>query len=139
LREKDGNKTVLGGVPDALPALIKAFRVQEKAANVGFDWPDAKQVWGKVSEELGEVSEAIQSGEAKDIEEEFGDLLFSVVNAARLYGITPENALERTNRKFISRFNYIEQSARNQGRNIRDLSLDEMEALWQEAKQLKKD
>lgn len=135
LREGNGRKkTVLEGVPAALPALVKAFRVQEKAANVGFDWESAPQVWDKVKEEISEVSDAIESGNKHDIEEEFGDLLFSVINAARLYKVNPENALERTNRKFIARFNYIEAQAVAAGRSIRDLSLDEMESLWQQAK-----
>ena len=134
LKERGGNKTVLAGVPSALPALIKAFRVQEKAANVGFDWENPEDVWAKVKEEIGEVSEAIEAGKHDDIEAEMGDLLFSVINAARLYKVNPENALERTNRKFIHRFNYIEQQAKAQGRSIRDLTLAEMETLWQEAK-----
>lgn len=134
LRERGGNRTVLAGVPSALPALVKAFRVQEKAANVGFDWQSPEQVWDKVREEIGEVSEAIASGDSADIEAEFGDLLFSVINAARLYKVNPENALERTNRRFMARFNFIEAQANAAGRHIRDLSLDEMEALWQRAK-----
>ena len=137
LKEKGGNRTVLAGVPDALPALIKSFRIQEKAANVGFDWEKPEDIWQKVSEEIGEVSEAIASGRKDDIEAEFGDLLFSVVNAARLYGVNPENALEHTNRKFISRFNHIERSTAECGRNSPDLSLDEMETLWCEAKKQK--
>lgn len=134
LKERGGNKTVLAGVPAALPALVKAFRVQEKAANVGFDWESPEQVWGKVKEEINEVSQAIESGDAHDIEAEFGDLLFSVINAARLYKVNPENALERTNRKFIDRFNYIEARAKDDGHSIRELTLEQMEALWQEAK-----
>ena len=134
LKEKGGNRPVLAGVPEALPALIKAFRIQEKAANVGFDWEKRDDVWQKVCEETGEVSEAIASGSQSDIEVEFGDLLFSIINAARLYGVNPENALERTNRKFISRFNHIERSAAESGRAVSDLSLDEMETLWCEAK-----
>ena len=134
LKEKGGNRTVLAGVPEALPALIKAFRIQEKAANVGFDWEKRDDVWQKVCEETGEVSEAIASGSQSDIEVEFGDLLFSIINAARLYGVNPENALERTNRKFISRFNHIERSAAESGRAVSDLSLDEMATLWCEAK-----
>lgn len=137
LKEKGGNRTVLAGVPQALPALIKSYRIQEKAANVGFDWEKPEDVWQKVCEEVGEVSEAISSGNKYDIEAEFGDLLFSIVNAARLYGVNPENALERTNRKFISRFNHIEKSATDAGRKISDLTLDEMETLWCEAKNLK--
>lgn len=134
LKERGGNRTVLAGVPAALPALVKAFRVQEKAANVGFDWEKPAQVWDKVKEETNEVSEALAQGDESAIEEEFGDLLFSVINAARLYNVNPENALERTNRKFIARFNYIEQQAIASGRTIRELTLDEMEALWQQAK-----
>lgn len=134
LKEKGGNRTVLAGVPSALPALIKAFRIQEKAANVGFDWEKPSDVWAKVNEEMAEVSQAISSGDKDDIEAEFGDLMFSIVNAARLYGVNPENALERTNRKFIARFNHIENSATASGRQISSLSLEEMEALWIEAK-----
>ena len=137
LKEKGGNRTVLAGVPDALPALIKSFRIQEKAANVGFDWEKREDVWEKVKEEIGEVSDAISAGKQDEIEAEFGDLLFSIVNAARLYGINPENALEHTNRKFIKRFNHIEKSATDAGRKISDLTLDEMETLWCEAKNLK--
>ena len=134
LKEKGGNRTVLAGVPEALPALIKSYRIQEKAANVGFAWETREDVWDKVKEEMGEVSEAIVKGDKTDIEAEFGDLIFSVVNAARLYGVNPENALERTNRKFINRFNHIEESATASGRKISDLTLDEMETLWCEAK-----
>ena len=134
LRERGGNRTVMAGVPAALPALIKAFRMQEKAANVGFDWESPEQVWAKVQEEIGEVSEAIAGGDSRDIEAEFGDLLFSVINAARLYKVNPENALERTNRKFLTRFNYIESCVTASGRHMRDLTLGEMETLWQEAK-----
>ena len=137
LKEKGGNRTVFAGVPDALPALIKSFRIQEKAANVGFDWEKREDVWEKVKEEIGEVSDAISVGKQDEIEAEFGDLLFSIVNAARLYGINPENALEHTNRKFIKRFNHIEKSAIDAGRKISDLTLDEMETLWCEAKNLK--
>lgn len=136
LKEKGGNKTVLAGVPTALPALIKAFRIQEKAANVGFDWEKPEDVWAKVNEELSECDEAIAAKDKDQIEAEFGDLIFSIVNAARLYGVNPENALERTNRKFIKRFNHIEEGATAAGRKISDLTLDEMEQLWQEAKKL---
>lgn len=134
LRERGGNRTVLAGVPDALPSLVKAFRVQEKAANVGFDWEKPEDVWAKVQEEMAEVSQAIQAGHPADIEAEFGDLLFSVINAARLYKVNPENALERTNQKFIARFNYIEAKAAEQGKHVRELTLEQMEELWQEAK-----
>lgn len=134
LREKGGNRTVLAGVPKALPALIKAFRIQEKAAHVGFDWEEPAQVWDKVDEEMTEVREAIAGGDADRIEAEFGDLLFAVVNAARLYGVNPDNALERTNAKFMRRFAHIEETAAAQQRSVADLSLDEMEAAWQDAK-----
>ena len=134
LRERGGNRTVLAGVPDALPSLVKAFRVQEKAANVGFDWEKPEDVWAKVQEEVAEVGQAIQAGQVADIEAEFGDLLVSVINAARLYKVNPENALERTNQKFIARFNYIEAKATEQGKHVRELTLEQMEALWQEAK-----
>ena len=138
LKERDGNRTVLAGVPQALPALVKAFRVQEKAANVGFDWEQPQQVWDKVREEIAEVDEAIAAGKVADIEAEFGDLLFSVINAARLYKVNPENALERTNRKFIRRFGYIEQAAKDQGTSLKDMPLEAMEQLWQQAKEAEK-
>ncbi len=135
LKEK-GNRGILAGVPAALPALVKAFRIQEKAANAGFDWPEAAQVWQKVREEANEVEEAVASASKDDIEAEFGDLLFSVINAARLYGVNPENALERTNRKFIKRFNYIEESAKAQGASISELTLEQMDEFWNKAKEL---
>lgn len=134
LKEKDGNKTVLGGVPVALPALIKASRVQEKAANVGFDWEEAHQVWDKVAEELSEVRHAVENESQERIEEEFGDLLFSVINAARKYNVNPDNALERTNAKFIRRFNYVEERANQAGVHLRDMTLAQMDTLWDEAK-----
>lgn len=137
MKEKDGNKTVLGGVPTTLPSLIKAERVQEKAANVGFDWEKREDVWAKVKEEVNEVERELVDGHDKDREKEFGDLLFAIVNAARLYGVRPDNALERTNLKFIARFNYIEQEAKKQGRRLGDMTLAEMDALWDEAKKLK--
>ncbi len=137
LKEKGGNKTVLGGVPSALPALIKANRIQEKVANVGFDWETPEQVWEKVKEEISEVQAEIEAGRKDDLEAEFGDLLFSVVNAARLYGINPENALERTNRKFIKRFNYLEARTKEMGRNLKDMPLAEMDEIWEEAKKQK--
>lgn len=136
MREKGGNRTVLAGVPRTLPSLIKAERVQEKAANVGFDWQNRDEVWEKVKEETAEVEAEARAGNADGLEAEFGDLLFSIVNAARLYGVRADNALERTNLKFISRFNYIEARAREQGRNINDLTLAEMDALWNEYKHL---
>lgn len=134
MKEKDGNKTILSGVPGALPALIKAYRVQEKAANAGFDWEQPEQVWDKVREEIDEFSQAAKDGSVKDMEAEMGDVFFSLVNAARLYKIIPENALEKTNKKFIARFNFIEQEARRQGRNLADMTLGEMDALWNRAK-----
>ena len=138
LKEKGGNKSVLAGVPDALPSLIKAYRIQEKASNVSFDWDDAHQVWDKVKEEIAEVQAEIEKGNVADIEKEFGDLLFSIVNAARLYKVHPDNALDRTNRKFISRFNYVEAKAKEAGRNLKEMTLAEMDALWDEAKNLEK-
>ena len=134
MSEKDGNKMVLSGVPRSLPSLIKAERVQEKAANVGFDWQKREDVWDKVKEELNEVEAELRGNDEADREKEFGDLFFSLVNAARLYGVRPDNALERTNRKFIARFNYIEQRANEQGRHINELTLAEMDELWNEAK-----
>jgi len=136
LKEKGGNKTVLAGVPATLPALIKANRIQEKAANVGFDWEEREQVWNKVKEETLEVEHEIETGNSHNLEEEFGDLLFAVVNAARLYGINPENALEHTNRKFIFRFNHLERRAKEIGKSLKDMSLAEMDEFWNEAKQL---
>lgn len=136
-KEKGGNKTVLGGVPSALPAMIKAARIQEKAANVGFDWEKREDVWNKVKEEISEVETEIQSKDKIRLEAEFGDLLFAVINAARLYGVNPENALEHTNRKFIDRFNYIEAGAKKQGKHVSDLTLSEMDALWDEYKKNK--
>ena len=134
LKEKSGNKTVLAGVPNALPALIKAYRIQEKASHVGFDWEQSEQVWDKVKEEIAEFEAAAKKGDKEDMEAEMGDVFFSLVNAARLYGITPENALERTNRKFTARFNYLEQKVRESGRSLKDLTLAEMDQIWEEAK-----
>jgi len=135
MSEKGGNKTILSGVPNALPSLIKAERIQEKAANVGFDWHRREDVWGKVHEELGEVEQELRDGSDEvDREKEIGDLLFSIINAARLYGVRPDNALERTNRKFIARFNYVEQQAAKQGKHLNEMTLEEMDALWDEAK-----
>lgn len=138
LKEKGGNKTVLAGVPSALPALIKATRIQEKARNVGFDWEERSQVWDKVKEETAEVEAEVKRGDEGDVEGEFGDLLFAVINAARLYGVNPENALERTNRKFISRFNYMEAKCHELGRPIKEFTLAELDAIWDEAKKLGK-
>lgn len=136
LKEKDGNRSVLAGVPRALPALIKAYRIQEKAANSGFDWEQPSQVWDKVREEIAEFEAAAKSGNEKDMEAEMGDVFFSLVNAARLYDIIPENALERTNKKFISRFEYLERCAREAGRSLKDMTLAEMDLLWEESKGL---
>jgi len=136
MNEKGGNKTILAGVPRSLPSLIKAERVQEKAANVGFDWHQREDVWGKVKEELAEVEAEMVSGKDIDREKEFGDLFFSLVNAARLYDVRPDNALERTNRKFIARFNYVEQKAAEQGKHLNEMTLEQMDALWDEAKAL---
>ena len=143
LKEKGGNKTVLEGIPEALPALVKAYRIQDKAANVGFDWEQREDVWDKVKEEIAEFetemtklsNDQLNEKMVNDkMENEFGDLLFSLVNVARLYKIKPDNALEKTNQKFIRRFNYIEQQAAAQGRKLNELTLDEMETLWQRAK-----
>lgn len=136
LKEKGGNKTVLAGVPSALPAMIKANRIQEKARNVGFDWEEREQVWAKVKEELNEVEAEIANHDSAKTEEEFGDLLFSVINAARLYGVDPENALEKTNRKFIKRFNHLEKRSHELGKPLKDMTLAEMDAIWEEAKKL---
>lgn len=134
LKEKGGNKTVLGGIPEALPALVKAYRIQDKAANVGFDWEQKEDVWDKVREEISEFENELKNDASTNREEEFGDLLFSLVNVARLYKLKPDNALEKTNQKFTRRFNYIEQQAIAQGRSLSEMTLDEMETLWQEAK-----
>ena len=133
-KEKGGNKTVLSGVPVALPSVIKAERIQEKARNVGFDWEKKEDVWQKVQEELGELRAEIEKGDRQRSEEELGDYLFSLINMARLYHINADNALERTNQKFISRFNYVEARAKEQGRSLKDMSLEEMDELWNEAK-----
>lgn len=151
LKEKGGNRSVLAGVPSALPALNKAYRIQEKAANSGFDWEEASDVWDKVKEEIGEFTTEAEKvrmlrhkpdatpeeiATASDrMESEMGDVFFSLVNAARLYGVIPENALEKTNKKFIARFNHIEKRAKESGRKLNELTLDEMEEYWQEAKE----
>lgn len=135
-REKDGNKTILSGVPNALPSLIKAYRIQEKAANAGFDWDEPSQVWDKVKEEIHEFEDEAKAGNHDRMEAELGDVIFAIVNAARLYHLVPDNALERTNQKFIARFGYLEQKAREQGRHLEDMTLDEMEQIWQESKAL---
>ena len=134
MKEKDGNKSLLSGVPSSMPSLIKAYRMQEKAANVGFDWDKKENVWEKVREEITEVETEMQHGDKAAMEKEFGDLLFSLVNAARLYGINPDNALEMTNAKFRRRFGYVEEHSIGQGRNLKDMTLQEMDTLWNDAK-----
>lgn len=134
LKEKGGNTSVLSGVPSALPALIKAYRIQDKARNVGFDWEDREQVWDKVKEEILEFQQEIANMDKDKAEAEFGDVLFSLINAARLYKINPDNALERTNQKFISRFNYLEEHTIKKGRSLHDMTLEEMDEIWNEAK-----
>ena len=135
LKEKDGNKSVLSGVPEALPSLIKAYRIQDKARNVGFDWEDRQDVWKKVREELSELEDELNREDKERSTEELGDFLFSVINAARLYKLNPDNALEKTNRKFINRFNYIEAHSIKMGKPLSEMSLEEMDRLWEEAKQ----
>ena len=137
-KEKDGNKTVLAGVPASLPALIKAYRIQDKARHVGFDWEDRQDVWAKVREELDELETELQREARQRSEEELGVFLFSVINAPRLYKLNPDNALEKTNQKFIRRFNYIEQRSREMGRPMTEMTLQEMDALWNEAKHQEK-
>lgn len=141
IKLKEGNKSVLAGVPKSLPALVKAFRIQDKVRGVGFDWEDKTQVWAKVEEEMAEFKAEynIESGEIdqEKAEAEFGDLLFSLINYARHIGINPENALEKTNKKFIHRFTYLEQKAKEAGQNLQDMSLAEMDVYWNEAKKIK--
>jgi len=139
LKEKGGNGCVLCGLPNALPAMIKANRIQQKARGVGFDWEKKEQVWDKISEELSELKDEIKVNDQDKIEAEFGDMLFSIINAARLYGVNPENALERTNQKFISRFNYLESKTIKKGKSLKSMSLEEMEKIWQEAKRFDKE
>ena len=136
LKEKGSKHTVLGGVPETLPSLIKAYRIQDKASNVGFDWHEKENVWSKVKEELGELEVELGKENKEHATDELGDFLFSVINAARLYHINPDNALERTNQKFIRRFNFVEKGAQKQGRQLKDLTLKEMDELWNNAKEL---
>ena len=139
-QEKDGNERVLSGVPNSLPSLIKAYRIQDKARNVGFDWKEKEDVWDKVQEELEELKVELAKGDKENSTQELGDFIFSVINAARLYKLNPDNALEKTNQKFIRRFNYVEDHSLKQGKNLKDMSLEEMDKLWDEAKlQDKKD
>lgn len=134
LKEKGGSKTVLGGVPASLPSIVKAHRIQDKARNIGFDWEEREQVWDKVNEEFNELKAEINNMDADKMEAEFGDLFFSLINAARLYKINPDNALERTNLKFIRRFNYLEEKTKEQGRSLKEMTLAEMDEIWNEAK-----
>ncbi len=138
LKEKGGNSTILGGVPDSLPSMVKAYRIQDKARNAGFDWNERRDVWEKVKEEWEELKAEIDESNPDRIEGEFGDLLFSIINAARLYKVNPDNALERTNQKFIYRFNYMEERAKEQGKTLKNMTLEEMEKIWQEAKRTEK-
>ena len=152
LKEKGGNKTVLGGIPDSLPSLVKAYRIQDKVANVGFDWEKKEDVWEKVKEEIAEFEAEVRNERVNELTkksclegaknermtEEFGDVLFALINAARLYKIKPDNALEQTNLKFIKRFNYIEARAKEQGKELKDMTLEQMDALWNEAKKSEK-
>lgn len=139
-QEKDGNERVLSGVPNSLPSLIKAYRIQDKARNVGFDWNEKEDVWDKVQEELEELKVELAKGDKENSTRELGDFIFSVINAARLYKLNPDNALEKTNQKFIRRFNYVENHSLKQGKNLKYMSLEEMDKLWDEAKlQEKKD
>ena len=137
-QEKDGNERVLSGVPNALPSLIKAYRIQDKARNVGFDWKNKEDVWDKVQEELDELKIELAKEDKENSTQELGDFLFSVINAARLYKLNPDNALEHTNQKFIRRFNYVEDHTLKKGKNLKDISLEEMDQLWNEAKSLEK-
>ena len=137
-QEKDGNERVLSGVPNALPSLIKAYRIQDKARNVGFDWKNKEDVWDKVQEELDELKIELAKEDKENSTKELGDFLFSVINAARLYKVNPDNALEHTNQKFIRRFNYVEDHTLKKGKNLKDISLEEMDQLWNEAKSLEK-
>lgn len=136
LKEKGGNKTILEGVPASLPSIAKAHRIQDKARNAGFDWEQKEDVWEKVSEEFRELKAEVSKMDEDKMEAEFGDMFFSLINAARLYKINPDNALERTNQKFIRRFNYIEQEVKKQNRKLKDMTLSEMDTLWNQAKNM---
>lgn len=136
--ERNGNKTVLSGVPDALPSIIKAYRIQDKARNVGFDWKQKEDVWEKVEEELQELKQELSKDDKKNSTKELGDFLFSVINAARLYKLNPDNALEQTCQKFISRFSYVEKQSKKMGKYLKDMTLFEMDKLWNEAKSLER-
>ncbi|MFW5916330.1 MAG: nucleoside triphosphate pyrophosphohydrolase [Bacteroidota bacterium] len=134
IKMKEGYKSILSGVPDSLPALIKSNRIQQKVRGVGFDWDQKEQIWDKVKEELNELQKEVNKQQKEEIESEFGDLLFSIINAARLYDIDPENALEKTNQKFIRRFKYLEENTINKGKSLKDMSLEEMDVIWEKAK-----
>ena len=138
-QEKDGNERVLSGVPNSLPSLIKAYRIQDKARNVGFDWKEKEDVWDKVQEELEELKVELANDDKENSTQELGDFLFSVINAARLYKLNPDNALEKTNQKFMRRFNYVEDHSLKEGKNLKDMSLEEMDKLWDEAKKQEKE
>jgi len=135
LKLKEGNKSVLEGVPKSLPAVVKASRIQEKVKGVGFDWENPEQVWAKVQEELNELNEEVKAGNKENTEKEFGDVLFSMINYARFIGVNPENALEKTNKKFINRFQFLEQEAKKEGRELSDMSLTEMDVYWEKSKE----
>jgi XTP/dITP diphosphohydrolase len=135
-KEKDGNKTVLSGVPNALPSLVKAYRIQDKARHVGFDWEECEQVWSKVKEEITEFEHEVNNMDQQKAEEEFGDVLFSLINASRLYHINPDNALEKTNQKFIKRFTYLETKAKEMNKSLTEMTLAEMDEIWNEAKKM---
>ena len=135
LKLKEGKKSVLEGVPQSLPAVIKASRIQEKVAGIGFDWEQPEQVWAKVQEELSELNEEIKAGNNENIEKEFGDVLFSMINYARFINVNPENALEKTNKKFINRFQYLERESKKEGKNLADMSLAEMDIYWEKSKE----
>lgn len=135
LKQKEGEKPLLSGVPKSLPAMVKSNRIQEKVRSVGFDWDHKEQIWEKIEEELAELKEEVTSKHPENIEKEFGDFMFSIINAARLYGVEPENALEKTNRKFMKRFNYLEARTISKGKSLYDMNLDEMNRIWEEAKE----
>ena len=137
-QEKDGNERVLSGVPNSLPSLIKAYRIQDKARNVGFDWQKKEDVWDKVYEEIAELKAELAKEDKENSTKELGDFLFSIINAARLYKLNPDNALEHTNQKFIRRFNYVEDHSLKQGKNLKDTTLEEMDKLWDEAKAIER-
>jgi XTP/dITP diphosphohydrolase len=135
LKLKEGKNSVLEGVPKSLPAVVKASRIQEKVAGIGFDWENPAQVWEKVQEELSELNEEVKAGNAENTEKEFGDVLFSMINYARFIGVNPENALEKTNKKFINRFQYLEKETKKEGKELSNMTLDEMDVYWEKSKE----